>query len=132
MTDLWQEQEFVQKQQQELDASLKKIIQQQKTELATIERECLNNKQQLLRGIFPHVHYYHIQTFMNFDKGSGHLVLFVHKLHENEYLWNYVQHLCLFIEHRKTGSTVIVRSFIMQVLTYCVVLVKTRKTCLGH
>ncbi|XP_006021357.1 STE20-like serine/threonine-protein kinase isoform X2 [Alligator sinensis] len=45
-----QEQEFVQKQQQELDASLKKIIQQQKTELANIERECLNNKQQLMRA----------------------------------------------------------------------------------
>uniref|UniRef100_A0A8C5IQH9 non-specific serine/threonine protein kinase n=1 Tax=Junco hyemalis TaxID=40217 RepID=A0A8C5IQH9_JUNHY len=38
------------KQQQELDASLKKIIQQQKTELATIERDCLNNKQQLMRA----------------------------------------------------------------------------------
>ncbi|XP_015668274.1 STE20-like serine/threonine-protein kinase [Protobothrops mucrosquamatus] len=45
-----QEQEFVQKQQQELDASLKKIIQQQKIELATIERDCLNNKQQLMRA----------------------------------------------------------------------------------
>ncbi|KAM9285699.1 STE20-like serine/threonine-protein kinase isoform 2-T2 [Morus bassanus] len=45
-----QEQEFVQKQQQELDASLKKIIQQQKTELATIERDFLNNKQQLMRA----------------------------------------------------------------------------------
>nr|XP_054516474.1 STE20-like serine/threonine-protein kinase isoform X4 [Pan troglodytes] len=45
-----QEQEFVQKQQQELDGSLKKIIQQQKAELANIERECLNNKQQLMRG----------------------------------------------------------------------------------
>ncbi|XP_032081331.1 STE20-like serine/threonine-protein kinase isoform X1 [Thamnophis elegans] len=45
-----QEQEFVQKQQQELDASLKKIIQQQKVELATIERDCLNNKQQLMRA----------------------------------------------------------------------------------
>ncbi|NXW01933.1 SLK kinase, partial [Fregetta grallaria] len=45
-----QEQEFVQKQQQELDAHLKKIIQQQKTELATIERDCLNNKQQLMRA----------------------------------------------------------------------------------
>uniref|UniRef100_A0A8C3IMH2 non-specific serine/threonine protein kinase n=1 Tax=Chrysemys picta bellii TaxID=8478 RepID=A0A8C3IMH2_CHRPI len=44
------EQEFVQKQQQELDASLKKIIQQQKTELANIERDCLNNKQQLMRA----------------------------------------------------------------------------------
>ncbi|KAI2557174.1 STE20 like kinase, partial [Homo sapiens] len=43
------EQEFVQKQQQELDGSLKKIIQQQKAELANIERECLNNKQQLMR-----------------------------------------------------------------------------------
>uniref|UniRef100_A0A8C3KWZ9 non-specific serine/threonine protein kinase n=1 Tax=Chrysolophus pictus TaxID=9089 RepID=A0A8C3KWZ9_CHRPC len=41
---------FVQKQQQELDASLKKIIQQQKTELATIERDCLNSKQQLMRA----------------------------------------------------------------------------------
>ncbi|XP_026550605.1 STE20-like serine/threonine-protein kinase isoform X3 [Notechis scutatus] len=45
-----EEQEFVQKQQQELDASLKKIIQQQKVELATIERDCLNNKQQLMRA----------------------------------------------------------------------------------
>ncbi|XP_062988682.1 STE20-like serine/threonine-protein kinase isoform X2 [Elgaria multicarinata webbii] len=45
-----QEQEFVQKQQQELDASLKKIIHQQKAELATIERDCLNNKQQLMRA----------------------------------------------------------------------------------
>ncbi|XP_010225657.1 PREDICTED: STE20-like serine/threonine-protein kinase isoform X2 [Tinamus guttatus] len=45
-----EEQEFVQKQQQELDAALKKIIQQQKTELATIERDCLNNKQQLMRA----------------------------------------------------------------------------------
>ncbi|XP_068954987.1 STE20-like serine/threonine-protein kinase isoform X1 [Petaurus breviceps papuanus] len=45
-----QEQEFVQKQQQELDGSLKKIIQQQKAELANIERECLNNKQQLMRA----------------------------------------------------------------------------------
>ncbi|KAM8782956.1 STE20-like serine/threonine-protein kinase isoform 2-T2 [Rhynchonycteris naso] len=45
-----EEQEFVQKQQQELDGSLKKIIQQQKAELANIERECLNNKQQLRRA----------------------------------------------------------------------------------
>lgn len=45
-----EEQEFVQKQQQELDGALKKIIQQQKAELANIERECLNNKQQLLRA----------------------------------------------------------------------------------
>ncbi|NP_001166491.2 STE20-like serine/threonine-protein kinase [Cavia porcellus] len=45
-----QEQDFVQKQQQELDGSLKKIIQQQKAELANIERECLNNKQQLMRA----------------------------------------------------------------------------------
>uniref|UniRef100_A0A8C0TP00 non-specific serine/threonine protein kinase n=1 Tax=Canis lupus familiaris TaxID=9615 RepID=A0A8C0TP00_CANLF len=44
------EQEFVQKQQQELDGALKKIIQQQKAELANIERECLNNKQQLMRA----------------------------------------------------------------------------------
>ncbi|XP_012294965.1 STE20-like serine/threonine-protein kinase isoform X2 [Aotus nancymaae] len=45
-----EEQEFVQKQQQELDGFLKKIIQQQKAELANIERECLNNKQQLMRA----------------------------------------------------------------------------------
>ncbi|KAL6035114.1 hypothetical protein STEG23_025978, partial [Scotinomys teguina] len=45
-----EEQEFVQKQQQELDGSLKKIIQQQKAELANIERECLSNKQQLMRA----------------------------------------------------------------------------------
>ncbi|XP_018424567.1 PREDICTED: STE20-like serine/threonine-protein kinase [Nanorana parkeri] len=45
-----QEQEFVMKQQQELDGSLKKIIHQQKMELATIERDCLNHKQQLLRA----------------------------------------------------------------------------------
>ncbi|XP_063818041.1 STE20-like serine/threonine-protein kinase isoform X2 [Pseudophryne corroboree] len=44
------EQEFVQKQQQELDGSLKKIIHQQKMELANIERDCLNNKQQLMRA----------------------------------------------------------------------------------
>lgn len=45
-----QEQEFLQKQQQDLDSALKKIIQQHKHELATIERDCLNHKQQLLRG----------------------------------------------------------------------------------
>ncbi|XP_068112819.1 STE20-like serine/threonine-protein kinase isoform X2 [Hyperolius riggenbachi] len=45
-----EEQEFVLKQQQELDGSLKKIIHQQKMELANIERECLNHKQQLLRA----------------------------------------------------------------------------------
>ncbi|TWW59427.1 STE20-like serine/threonine-protein kinase [Takifugu flavidus] len=45
-----QEQEFLQKQQQELDIELKKIIQQHKHELATIERDCLNHKQQLLRA----------------------------------------------------------------------------------
>lgn len=45
-----QEQEFLQKQQQELDSALKKIIQQHKHELATVERDCLNHKQQLLRG----------------------------------------------------------------------------------
>lgn len=44
----FQEQEFVQK--QDLDSALKKIIQQHKHELATIERDCLNHKQQLLRG----------------------------------------------------------------------------------
>uniref|UniRef100_A0A674D060 non-specific serine/threonine protein kinase n=1 Tax=Salmo trutta TaxID=8032 RepID=A0A674D060_SALTR len=38
------------KQQQELDCALKKIIQQHKHELATIERDCLNHKQQLLRA----------------------------------------------------------------------------------
>ncbi|MGH0129387.1 UNVERIFIED_CONTAM: hypothetical protein FKN15_024116 [Acipenser sinensis] len=45
-----QEQEFLQKQQQELDSALKKIIQQHKLEIATIERDCLNHKQQLMRG----------------------------------------------------------------------------------
>ncbi|XP_073452201.1 STE20-like serine/threonine-protein kinase isoform X2 [Aquarana catesbeiana] len=45
-----EEQEFVMKQQQELDGSLKKIIHQQKMELANIERDCLNHKQQLLRA----------------------------------------------------------------------------------
>uniref|UniRef100_A0A8C1WXI2 non-specific serine/threonine protein kinase n=1 Tax=Cyprinus carpio TaxID=7962 RepID=A0A8C1WXI2_CYPCA len=43
-------QEFLQKQQQDLDSALKKIIQQHKHELATTERDCLNNKQQLLRA----------------------------------------------------------------------------------
>lgn len=47
---LQQEQEFLQKQQQELDSALKKIIQQHKLEIATIERDCLNHKQQLMRG----------------------------------------------------------------------------------
>uniref|UniRef100_A0AAX7V1B6 non-specific serine/threonine protein kinase n=1 Tax=Astatotilapia calliptera TaxID=8154 RepID=A0AAX7V1B6_ASTCA len=47
---LIQEQEFLQKQQQDLDSALKKIIQQHKHELATIERDCLNHKQQLLRA----------------------------------------------------------------------------------
>ncbi|XP_062284082.1 STE20-like kinase b [Scomber scombrus] len=45
-----EEQEFLQKQQQDLDSDLKKIIQQHKLELATIERDCLNHKQQLLRA----------------------------------------------------------------------------------
>ncbi|XP_041065066.1 STE20-like serine/threonine-protein kinase isoform X4 [Carcharodon carcharias] len=45
-----EEQEFLQKQQLELDGALKKIIHQHKLELATIERECLNNKQQLMRA----------------------------------------------------------------------------------
>ncbi|XP_053708950.1 STE20-like kinase b isoform X2 [Synchiropus splendidus] len=44
------EQEFVLKQQQDLDSALKKIIQQHKVELATVERDCLNHKQQLLRA----------------------------------------------------------------------------------
>ncbi|KAJ3609879.1 hypothetical protein NHX12_021973 [Muraenolepis orangiensis] len=44
------EQEFLQKQQQELDGALKKIIQQHKMEIATIERDCLNHKQQLMRA----------------------------------------------------------------------------------
>lgn len=46
----FQEQEFLQKQQQDLDGALKKIIQQHKLEIATIERDCLNHKQQLMRG----------------------------------------------------------------------------------
>ncbi|XP_062257361.1 STE20-like serine/threonine-protein kinase isoform X2 [Platichthys flesus] len=45
-----EEQEFLQKQQQDLDGSLKKIIQQHKLEIATIERDCLNHKQQLMRA----------------------------------------------------------------------------------
>ncbi|XP_061915194.1 STE20-like serine/threonine-protein kinase isoform X3 [Entelurus aequoreus] len=45
-----EEQEFLQKQQQELDGELKKIIQQHKVEVATIERDCLNHKQQLMRA----------------------------------------------------------------------------------
>ncbi|XP_067374623.1 STE20-like serine/threonine-protein kinase isoform X2 [Channa argus] len=45
-----EEQEFLQKQQQDLDAALKKIIQQHKLEIATIERDCLNHKQQLMRA----------------------------------------------------------------------------------
>ncbi|XP_020494738.1 STE20-like serine/threonine-protein kinase [Labrus bergylta] len=45
-----EEQEFLQKQQLDLDSALKKIIQQHKHELATIERDCLNHKQQLLRA----------------------------------------------------------------------------------
>ncbi|XP_023144336.2 STE20-like serine/threonine-protein kinase isoform X4 [Amphiprion ocellaris] len=45
-----EEQEFLQKQQQELDGALKKIIQQHKVEIATIERDCLNHKQQLMRA----------------------------------------------------------------------------------
>uniref|UniRef100_A0A667XY74 non-specific serine/threonine protein kinase n=1 Tax=Myripristis murdjan TaxID=586833 RepID=A0A667XY74_9TELE len=53
--DLWllktaEEQEFLQRQQQELDGALKKIIQQHKIEIATIERDCLNHKQQLMRA----------------------------------------------------------------------------------
>ncbi|XP_030604128.1 STE20-like serine/threonine-protein kinase isoform X2 [Archocentrus centrarchus] len=44
------EQEFLQKQQQDLDGALKKIIQQHKVEIATIERDCLNHKQQLMRA----------------------------------------------------------------------------------
>ncbi|CAN9499719.1 unnamed protein product [Ophioblennius macclurei] len=45
-----EEQEFLQKQQQELDGALKKIIQQHKVEITTIERDCLNHKQQLMRA----------------------------------------------------------------------------------
>ncbi|XP_076831711.1 STE20-like serine/threonine-protein kinase isoform X2 [Brachyhypopomus gauderio] len=45
-----EEQEFLQKQQQELDGALKIIIQQHKLEIATIERDCLSHKQQLLRA----------------------------------------------------------------------------------
>ncbi|XP_075894502.1 STE20-like serine/threonine-protein kinase isoform X2 [Nelusetta ayraudi] len=45
-----EEQEFLQKQQQDLDGALKKIIQQHKLEISTIERDCLNHKQQLLRA----------------------------------------------------------------------------------
>ncbi|TSK17876.1 Serine/threonine-protein kinase 10 [Bagarius yarrelli] len=44
-----EEQEFLVKQQQELDGALKKVIQQHKHELTVVERDCLNHKQQLLR-----------------------------------------------------------------------------------
>ncbi|XP_032397779.1 STE20-like serine/threonine-protein kinase isoform X3 [Etheostoma spectabile] len=44
------EQEFLQKQQQDLDGALKKIIQQHKLEITTIEKDCLNHKQQLMRA----------------------------------------------------------------------------------
>ncbi|KAK5854134.1 hypothetical protein PBY51_015230 [Eleginops maclovinus] len=44
------EQEFLQKQQQELDGALKKIIQQHKLEITTIEKDCLSHKQQLMRA----------------------------------------------------------------------------------
>ncbi|XP_060716382.1 STE20-like kinase b [Tachysurus vachellii] len=44
-----EEQEYLQKQQQELDGALKKIIQQHKRELAVVERDCLSLKQRLLR-----------------------------------------------------------------------------------
>uniref|UniRef100_A0A8C6TP55 non-specific serine/threonine protein kinase n=1 Tax=Neogobius melanostomus TaxID=47308 RepID=A0A8C6TP55_9GOBI len=50
LTKSAEEQEFLQKQQQELDSALKKIIQQHKLEISTIERDCLNHKQQLLRA----------------------------------------------------------------------------------
>ncbi|XP_059373516.1 STE20-like serine/threonine-protein kinase isoform X3 [Carassius carassius] len=45
-----EEQEFLQRQQLELDGALKKIIQQHKLEIATIERDCLNHKQQFMRA----------------------------------------------------------------------------------
>uniref|UniRef100_A0A8D0DA22 non-specific serine/threonine protein kinase n=1 Tax=Sander lucioperca TaxID=283035 RepID=A0A8D0DA22_SANLU len=45
-----EEQEFLQKQQQDLDGALKKIIQQHKLEITTIEKDCLNHKQQLMRA----------------------------------------------------------------------------------
>ncbi|XP_056291477.1 STE20-like serine/threonine-protein kinase isoform X3 [Pseudoliparis swirei] len=45
-----EEQEFLQKQQHELDGALKKIIQQHKLEITTIEKDCLNHKQQLMRA----------------------------------------------------------------------------------
>uniref|UniRef100_A0AAY4BL10 non-specific serine/threonine protein kinase n=1 Tax=Denticeps clupeoides TaxID=299321 RepID=A0AAY4BL10_9TELE len=44
------EQEFLQRQQQELDTTLKRIIQHHKHELTTIEKDCLSHKQQLMRA----------------------------------------------------------------------------------
>lgn len=70
-----QEQEFVQKQQQELDGSLKKIIQQQKAELANIERECLNNKQQLMRGMWEFTVCAHTSVPQKYCKGLDALPL---------------------------------------------------------
>uniref|UniRef100_UPI00358E26ED STE20-like serine/threonine-protein kinase isoform X2 n=1 Tax=Myxine glutinosa TaxID=7769 RepID=UPI00358E26ED len=45
-----EEQEFITRQQQDLDGALKKIISEHKAEIATKEKECLHNKQQLLRA----------------------------------------------------------------------------------
>uniref|UniRef100_A0AAY4BM56 non-specific serine/threonine protein kinase n=1 Tax=Denticeps clupeoides TaxID=299321 RepID=A0AAY4BM56_9TELE len=45
-----EEQEFLQRQQQELDTTLKRIIQHHKHELTTIEKDCLSHKQQLMRA----------------------------------------------------------------------------------
>uniref|UniRef100_A0A8C4QD19 non-specific serine/threonine protein kinase n=1 Tax=Eptatretus burgeri TaxID=7764 RepID=A0A8C4QD19_EPTBU len=45
-----EEQEFITRQQQDLDGALKKIISEHKTEIAAKEKECLHNKQQLLRA----------------------------------------------------------------------------------
>ncbi|CAN0091989.1 unnamed protein product [Lampetra planeri] len=45
-----EETEFITKQQQDLDAALKKIIMEHKVEVAETEKTCLHNKQQLLRA----------------------------------------------------------------------------------
>lgn len=46
----FQEQEFLAKQKEDLELAMKNIIAQNKKEICDKERECLNKKQQLMRG----------------------------------------------------------------------------------
>lgn len=45
-----QEEEFLAKQKEFLDKTVKEIINNNKREIAEMERECLNKKQELIRG----------------------------------------------------------------------------------